>query len=783
MIRVVLLLRPIWQDLRKGRVLETCSKIGGLYLFDKKYNISVVSNNRSLNLTNVDHDSPCEVCHKAKQTRDSFPLSENKSTIFGKLIHLDVWGPYKVVCRKGFRPYDDEEGPSGRYGGVYQPDLDDILGDNSESDGSVGKTDHVPIFQNDLNALGMEQGFLSQKGCRVKRGVKKKQVSLSNKSVEVNKHVNVALGINFDTQTPNVVNAGLESFLTVYEAHGIHSPVSANKENMNDVGTTVGPISAGDTPVECIRVISEQVANTSYGFFLGKRVAYLLLITMLGTLENVESSSTSTTLIVEKINKIDKIERLIIDGNVTLVNDEANPLPKVDSLCDHNSEDEVASVDNEMANFLASKKVGYGTNSLLEQWKETYENDDYDFDPYDDDMYKDHDIPDKIQSICDNLYIKVRETLYQKKDPNWINALNDEMHALYKNDTWCLTDLPTGRKTIGSKLVFRIRYKSDGEIDRFKVRLVAKGFGQKERIEYEETFSLVHMYSPIKSHFDIALILSKYLKLAHGSGDQFLDIVFLLMVVWFHGRSRSKLPVSLTFSEAGVLHVNWTRLGHCYDATYLGLKYTFTKMTCVSDEDLDIYSRLNQVRDCCFILGFISSGCLHQWSSTLADKIDKGFQYGLIKRDIVKRVPTSSHKVLLMQSRAMKLSKQFQLAYDKCKKMKLSQDMQLIQKLLDDQKRNIVTNSRVTPSWKEIVSLTFSEAGVLNVNWTRLEYCVEKVASGLIKTVKVESEENVASGKHLEEKHVTWARFEKKINKNTTFQTDDSHPDAFTKCA
>ncbi|GKC38888.1 ribonuclease H-like domain-containing protein, partial [Tanacetum coccineum] len=55
-----------------------------------------------------------------------------------------------------------------------------------------------------------------------------------------------------------------------------------------------------------------------------------------------------------------------------------------------------------------AKKVGYGTNSLLEQWKETYENDDYDFDPYDDDMYERHDILDKIQSICDNLDIKVR---------------------------------------------------------------------------------------------------------------------------------------------------------------------------------------------------------------------------------------------------------------------------------------------------------------------------------------------------------------------------------------
>ncbi|GKB25626.1 hypothetical protein Tco_0865027 [Tanacetum coccineum] len=104
-----------------------------------------------------------------------------------------------------------------------------------------------------------------------------------------------------------------------------------------------------------------------------------------------------------------------------------------------------------------------------------------------------------------------------------------------------------------------------------------------------------------------------------------------------------------------------------------------------------------------------------------------------------------------MQSRAMKIrvsvwegAEEVQsiihIKAEKCKKMKLSQDMQLIQKLRHDQKRmkkvfevmsgrNIVTNSRVTPSWREIVSLTFSEAGVLHVNWTSFGHCVppEKV--------------------------------------------------------
>ncbi|GKB52452.1 ribonuclease H-like domain-containing protein [Tanacetum coccineum] len=67
------------------------------------------------------------------------------------------------------------------------------------------------------------------------------------------------------------------------------------------------------------------------------------------------------------------------------------------------------------------------------------------------------------------------------KDLNWVNAMNDEMHALYENDTWCLYDLSAGRKPIGSKWVFRIKYKSNGEIERYKPRLVAKGFSKKGR--------------------------------------------------------------------------------------------------------------------------------------------------------------------------------------------------------------------------------------------------------------------------------------------------------------
>nr|GEV06917.1 hypothetical protein [Tanacetum cinerariifolium] len=71
-----------------------------------------------------------------------------------------------------------------------------------------------------------------------------------------------------------------------------------------------------------------------------------------------------------------------------------------------------------MQSFLASKRLGYVTNSLLEQWRETNENVDYDDDPYDDDMYKGQKIPDNIQSIRDNLDIKLRSQ-YGRKKKEW----------------------------------------------------------------------------------------------------------------------------------------------------------------------------------------------------------------------------------------------------------------------------------------------------------------------------------------------------------------------------
>nr|GEY09960.1 hypothetical protein [Tanacetum cinerariifolium] len=91
----------------------------------------------------------------------------------------------------------------------------------------------------------------------------------------------------------------------------------------------------------------------------------------------------------------------------------------------------------------ASERVGFGTNSMLEQWSDTYENFDYDYDdPYDDDMYEGQDIPKKIQSICDNLDIKVRENVIIEGADNRPPML-DKTQYIWNSYTIGTTTTPT----------------------------------------------------------------------------------------------------------------------------------------------------------------------------------------------------------------------------------------------------------------------------------------------------------------------------------------------------
>lgn len=68
--------------------------------------------------------------------------------------------------------------------------------------------------------------------------------------------------------------------------------------------------------------------------------------------------------------------------------------------------------------------------------------------------------------------------------------MNEEFDSLVRNETWDLVELPEGRQTISCRWVYKLKLKR-GVIERFKARLVARGFTQRYGIDYTDTLSPV----------------------------------------------------------------------------------------------------------------------------------------------------------------------------------------------------------------------------------------------------------------------------------------------------
>ncbi|XP_014490460.1 uncharacterized protein LOC106753175 [Vigna radiata var. radiata] len=85
-----------------------------------------------------------------------------------------------------------------------------------------------------------------------------------------------------------------------------------------------------------------------------------------------------------------------------------------------------------------------------------------------------------------------------KDSSEWAEAMQREIRALQDNNTWYLTQLPPRKKTIGCRWVYKIKYKADGTIERYKAYLVAKGYTQQEGIDYLDTFSPVAKLTTVR---------------------------------------------------------------------------------------------------------------------------------------------------------------------------------------------------------------------------------------------------------------------------------------------
>eukprot|EP00253_Pinus_taeda_P014500 PITA_14500 len=86
----------------------------------------------------------------------------------------------------------------------------------------------------------------------------------------------------------------------------------------------------------------------------------------------------------------------------------------------------------------------------------------------------------------------------------WLDVMVEEYNSIMLNDVWEVVPRPQDRSVVGSRWIYKIKYAADDSVEKYKASFVAKGYAQKEGIDYEETLAPVARYTSIRTVISLA---------------------------------------------------------------------------------------------------------------------------------------------------------------------------------------------------------------------------------------------------------------------------------------
>jgi len=110
-----------------------------------------------------------------------------------------------------------------------------------------------------------------------------------------------------------------------------------------------------------------------------------------------------------------------------------------------------------------------------------------------------------VMSLSTEIPATLEEVINSKEKEKWLEAMNSEIKSLNDCNTWILVDKTHDMHVISCKWVFNIKRRQNGEIDRYKARLVARGFEQRSGIDYKEIYAPVARIETIRLMFALSI--------------------------------------------------------------------------------------------------------------------------------------------------------------------------------------------------------------------------------------------------------------------------------------
>ncbi|GKA24272.1 ribonuclease H-like domain-containing protein [Tanacetum coccineum] len=439
-----------------------------------------------LKFTKDSHVSPCDICHKAKQTRKPFPLSDHKTTVIGELVHVDLWGPYKVISKDGFRYFmtivDDYTRAVWIYliktkdevYGLFVNFINLIHNQFKCSIKNVRSDNDTEFMNNKMNELFSSLGIVHQTSCAY---------TPQQNGVVERKHrhlLNVARSLLFQSGLP--LNMWTECILTAaYLINRLPSFV-LNGKSLFELVYGLKPKLSHLRSFGCLCYSS--VLNNSDKFSARSEKYVLIGFSTTKKAYKVYSLESKLMFYLRDVKFYEAVCPFKMSSS----------LQSVEENCDDN-------INN--FNFFDKKHLDDQTSSLSP-------NDDgrVNFTPNDEgNVFPCTRSTPTSDGSEDNIATSMGENTSSEGTVPFllIEAINNEIEALNRNNTWTICDLLKGRKDVGSKWLFKIKYKSTRAIDRYKAMLVAKGFSHREGFDYMETFSPVVKMSNVRCMLNVAM--------------------------------------------------------------------------------------------------------------------------------------------------------------------------------------------------------------------------------------------------------------------------------------